>query len=313
MTSRINISLGLIAPALVWFVAIGAIFAQTGAEGSPSTKNDTVRALHPTGPLPSFEVATIKPISPTGSQMPAPPPLNVFRIFGVTARMLIGGAYGLPPGARERVIGGPEWIDDDRYQVDAKIPDALFAEMQKMTPMDRQNQNLLMTQSLLLDRFKLKVHFDTREMPIYELVVAKGGSKLTPAKEAAPESGAPPPRPGNPRPKDMREGIMVLRKPPATVEMTARGVTLDMLKDFPGFGLGGSPVVNKTGLTGKYDFVLDWAMDQPATPGSDTPVVESDAPPLFTALEEQLGLKLVKTKGPVEVVVIDSIERPSAN
>jgi len=303
------------AHAMVWFVAIGPLFAQTGAEGPPGTKDDTVRALHPTGPLLSFEVATIKPISPSGSQMPPPPPPNVFRIFGVTARMMIGGAYGLPPGARERVIGGPEWIDDDRYQVDAKIPDALFAEMQKMPPMDRQNRNLLMMQSLLADRFKLKVHFDTREMPIYELLVAKGGSKLTPAKEAAPESGAPPPPPGlgNPRPQGMREGIMVLRKPPATVEMTATGVTLDMLKDFPGFGLGGSPVVNKTGLTGKYDFVLDWAMDQPATPGSDTPVVESDAPPLFTALEEQLGLKLVKTKGPVEVVVIDSIERPSAN
>ena len=273
------------------------------------------QVLHAAGPLPSYEVATIKPSPPTPRGLQIPPP-NVFRNFGATARGLVRVAYGLPPGAEGRVLGGPNWIDNNRYDVDVEMPDDLFATIQKMPPKERSNQMLLMVQSLLADRFKLKVHFETREMPIYELVVAKGGPKLTPAKELPSEPDTPPRSPGPggpPRPQDMRQGFLVQRKSASVSEMTAKGQTLDILTMTPFFGLAGSPVVNETGLSDKYDFVLDWAPDQPATPGSDTLAAEPDAPPLFTALEEQLGLQLIKTKGPVEVIVIDSIELPSAN
>ena len=99
-------------------------------------------------------------------------------------RAFIEAAYNLPLGSNGRVLGGPGLIDTNRYVIDGKIPDALFAERQEMTREQRRNQTCLMRQALLAHRFKLKVHFETRVMPIYELVVAKGGPK-TDAKERA--------------------------------------------------------------------------------------------------------------------------------
>lgn len=276
----------------------------------------SAQLIHASGPLPSFEVATIKPFSPapSGRMQEFVNPPNIFQESGTTARDMVRVAYGLPPGTEARVLGGPSWIDHNRYEIEAKIPDALFAEMQKMPPKERGNQMDLMAQSLLADRFKLKVHFETREMPIYELVVAKGGPKLILAKE--PPSEPDTPQPPSTRPQDMRQGIWIHFKTPNTMEMVAKGTTLDTVitaMDWPEFGLGGNPIVNRTGLTGKYDFVLDWAAPHPAMPESDTAAAESDAPPLSIALEQQLGLKLVKTKGPAEFVVIDHIELPSPN
>jgi uncharacterized protein (TIGR03435 family) len=300
-------NLSLIAVAM-GFVALGA------ALGVPAHG----QVLQATGPLPSFEVATIRPAREGG--LPAGvtwPPPNVFRNFNSTARDLVRVAYGLPPGpATERVLGGPGWIDNNRYDVDAKIPDAIFAEMQKMPPKQRGNQMFLMVQALLMDRFKLATHIETRERPVYELVLAKGGPKLTAAKELPPDEPEAPPSlpPGTPpRPESMRQGLLVLRKTATVMEMTAKGQTLDVLTQQPFFGLG-SPMLNKTGLTAKYDFILDWTPDRGASAGSavDSPN-DADAPSLFTALQEQLGLKLVSTKGPVEVVVIDHIEMPSEN
>lgn len=296
-------------------VAMGFV-ALAVALGIPA-RGQVVQA---TGPLPSFEVATIKPARegrlPAGVAWPPP---NVFRNFNFTARDLVQVAYGLPPGtAKERVLGGPGWIDGTRYDVDAKIPDATFAEMQKIPPKQRGNQMCLMVQALLKDRFKLATHIETQERPIYELVLAKGGPKMTPAKELPPDEANATrqlPPPGTPpRPENMRQGLLVVRKTGTTVmEMTARGQTLEDLTQQPFFGLG-SPILNKTGLTGKYDFILDWTPDRLALAGSalDLPN-DADAPSLFTALQEQLGLRLVLTKGPVEVVVIDHIEMPSEN
>jgi uncharacterized protein (TIGR03435 family) len=273
--------------------------------------------LQGTGPLPSFEVATIKPDRggpPPGFSIPPP---NVFRNFNGTARDLVRVAYGLPPGpASTWVFGGPAWIDNNHYDVDAKIPDALYTQIQKMSQKQRRDQMLLMVQSLLADRFKLTAHIETREMPIYELVVAKGGPKLTLAKE--PPSGAdaplPPIAPGTrPNPADMRQGLLVLPKTKNVMEMTAKGQTLDALAQMPFFGLG-VPVVNKTGLTAKYDFTLDWTPDRGAAAANATDApAEAEGPSLYTALEEQLGLKLVSTKGLVEVIVIDHIELPTEN
>jgi uncharacterized protein (TIGR03435 family) len=209
-------------------------------------------------------------------------------------------------------LGGPGWIDNKRYDVEGKIPDAMLAQMQKSPAKLRREQTLLMVQSLLAERFKLVAHVETRVMPVYDLVVAKGGPKLTVAKEMQPGDNAPPPptAPGKPpSPADMRQGIMVLAKTKNVMEMTAKGQTLDSFAQMPFFGLE-SPVVNKTGLTGKYDFTLDWARDQDGPPDSQ---VDAEAPGLFTAIEEQLGLKLVAAKGPVEVIVIDHIELPSEN
>jgi bla regulator protein blaR1 len=265
--------------------------------------------LHATGPLPSFEVATIKP----WQRPPAPPPppdgsapVKVMKISPgkpggqstdrvhmiLPVMILIESAYNLPPDSK-RVVGGPDWLRQDiQYDIQAKIDDSLFASMQKMTPAQQREQVDLMQQSLLADRFKLKVHFETRDMPVYALVVAKGGPKLTPAKDGEPT----------------RFGMVNNEQ---GAELVATSVTLDQLVHAPFFKPGGREVVDQTGLKGSYDFTLKSGAEQIST--SQTGQEGGDAPSLFTAIQEQLGLKLVPSKAQVEVIVIDHIERPSAN
>lgn len=188
--------------------------------------------------------------------------------------------------------------------------------MQTMSSTERRMQISLMKQSLLADRFKLKVHFVMREMPVYELVVAKGGGK---AKLTTPDPNAlPAPKGANyVNTFGPHSGLGVTRGAQGVLEMTAKDVFMDnVAQSFQEAvdDLGGRTIVNKTGLDGRYDFTLKWTNQQTASaPGADSAAAESEAPSIFTALEEQLGLKLVPAKGMVEVVVIDSIERPSEN
>ena len=262
--------------------------------------------LHATGPLPSFEVATIKP----WQRPPAPPPppdgsapvkvmklspgrpggQSTDRVHMILPTMiLIESAYNLPPDSK-RVVGGPDWLRQDiQYEIQAKIEDSLFAAMQKMTPAQQREQVDLMQQSLLADRFKLKVHFETRDTPVYALVVAKGGPKLTPAKDGVPTKLG-----------------MVNNEQGA--EMVATSVTLDQLVHAPFFKPGGREVVDQTGLKGAYDFTLKSGSEQIVA--SHAGQEGEDAPSLFTAIQEQLGLKLVPSKAQVEVVVVDHIEKP---
>jgi bla regulator protein BlaR1 len=266
-------------------------------------------------PAPSFEVTTIKPShGPGETRLRGPGGPNMAQ-GNFNTRTFIALAYNLPFNP-DRVLGGPDWLDTKWYVIDGKISDELFAAMQKMTPEQSKNQTRLMWQALLADRFKLKVHFETRVMPIYELVVAKGGPKLTPAKEPPPAGTIGSSESGNPlSPGEMRQGIRVIRKTPASTEMTVKGETMDawVLSPLPGLG---HPLVNKTGLKGKYDFTLNWVQDDlsasPASGGLAAPS-ESSGPSLFTAIQEQLGLKLVPTKGPIEVILVDHIEQTSEN
>ncbi|HUZ94902.1 MAG TPA: TIGR03435 family protein [Edaphobacter sp.] len=262
--------------------------------------------LHASGPVPSFEVATIRPWEPPPMPIGQPLPMKVSpgRLRGQVsdrvhfvgeAAILIASAYNLQLGHENHIVGAPAWVQQqsNRYEIQAKIEDSLYAAMQKMTPMQQREQVEFMEQSLLANRFKLKVHFETREMPIYALVVAKGGPKLSPAKEGE-----------STRLFDTAESEH-------GIETTATAITLDDFARSP-LVFGGRTVVDQTGLKGAYDFTLKWGREQPAD--SDTRQQNgADAPYLFTAIQEQLGLKLVPTKGPVEVIVIDHIEKPSAN
>jgi bla regulator protein blaR1 len=261
--------------------------------------------LHSDDPLPTFEVATVRPHNLTPAPPPPPPPPGDSAIVGirpslpakiapgrggaqttdrvqmvVTAQQLIASAFNLPLGFEGRIEGGPGWVRDEsnRYEIRAKIDDATFAAMQKLPPDRQRDQVQLMEQSLLADRFHLKVHFDTRSFPAYALVVAKGGPKLTSAK------------PGEITRLSMQDNTM-----------TATAIKLDqwILAPF----LGGRTILNQTGLTDLYDITLTW---------SERPEL-GNAPDLSTAIQQQLGLRLVPTKAPVEVVVIDSIDRPSDN
>ena len=200
--------------------------------------------------------------------------------------LFIMKAYNLPIASERRILKGPQWVESesDRYEVEAKIDASQFAAMQKMTPEKQQEQVALMEQSLLAERFNLKVHFEIRgETPVYALVVAKGGPKLTPSKAGETTS-------------------LSARKN----EITAQAVTLNQFVHSPLWApIGDRFVLDQTGLTGTYDFTLKWRSD---------PLDESgDLPDLFDAIREQLGLKVIDAKTPLEVIVIDHIERPSKN
>jgi uncharacterized protein (TIGR03435 family) len=220
-----------------------------------------------------------------------PPPERLHLILPIS--ILIESAYNLPVGSGSRILGGPDWLrqDLDQFEIQAKIEDSEYAVMQKMTLAQQHERVALMEQSLLADRFKLKVHFETREMPVFELVIAKSGAKLNPASNV--ESSR----------------ISTLGDHQGS-EMTAIGVTLEQFVHSPLLtgAAGGRPVVDQTGLKGAFDFTLKWMPDQLAASA-----VGDDAPSFFTAIREQLGLALVPSKAPVEVIVIDHIEQPSAN
>jgi uncharacterized protein (TIGR03435 family) len=235
----------------------------------------------PSEQMPAYEVATIKPWDGNGFAMPL--------------RSYIQRAFGVSPNIAGRVIG-PDWINNARYVIQAKPPDAIVSAMQNMTIEERMKETHLMMQSLLADRFRLKAHFDTREMPVYELVLAKGGSKL---KEDS-----------DPTKRRVAVGESLIRATAAPIS-----VILDALECAP--DLGGREVVDRTGLTGTYDFSLKWTpLQTTAAPGDGNRSLSSaDAggASLFTAIEEQLGLKLVPAKGSAQVLVIDHIEQPSPN
>jgi bla regulator protein blaR1 len=259
--------------------------------------------LHAGGPLPSFEVATVKPWKADPRPMTAPGSAPVVPMMidpGQHAQLqetdrihfigqvglLIMKAYNLPIGSERRILKGPQWVEseNDRYAVEAKIDASRFAAMQTMTPEQQQEQVSLMEQSLLAERFNLKVHFEIRgETPVYALTVAKGCPKLTPSKDGETTS-------------------LSARKD----EIIGQAVTLDQFAHSPLWTpIGDRYVVDHTGLTGTYDFTLKWRSD---------PLDESgDLPDLFNAIQEQLGLKVIDSKAPLEVIVIDHIERPSKN
>jgi len=269
-----------------------------------------VKAFHPAGPMPSYEVATVKPADPSQP------------FGGTTLRKYIGAAYGVPlafglPGVElqgSQVIGGPEWIDKERYQITGKPPDEMRDAMQKMPSEQRRQQNEMLEQSLLAERFHLKVHFETREMQVFELVPAKGGLKITPVNPTRPGDSATPRKPGELGPGNMslgvgQNGLNVLRGRSMSMEMLINAIRGQAPE------IAGRPILNDTGFNGNFDLEAFRFVGLAYTGGaaSAASAADPDAPSLSQALEQQLGLKLVRTKAPVEMVVIDSIDRPTGN
>jgi bla regulator protein blaR1 len=264
--------------------------------------------------LPSFEVASIKP-NRSGA------PNRFFRfadpsrmtITNIPAKDLIGFAYHVQPF---QISGGPGWINSQGYDIQAKVDDSVVARLQKLPPEERMDQFRLMLRALLVDRFKLKLDYQTKQLPIYALVVAKGGPKLTPTTlpPAAPTADA--------KVQSQPRGPMMMMSPG---RLTARDVPISSFAEVLGRQpeLGGRLVVDQTGLKGKYDFTLQFAPetgmlipgtnDRPPMPANAPPPPDANAPSIFTAIQEQLGLKLEPAKGPVQTLVIESIEVPSEN
>jgi uncharacterized protein (TIGR03435 family) len=251
--------------------------------------------------LPSFEVATIKPSQPdaTGIRAFGPKGADRFLAMNVTVKDLIDFAYTIDDD--RQVVGLSGWVISKQYDIDAKVGDAEVAAMSKLPP--SYNPYRFMQQALLADRFKLKVHFETRLLPIYELVVAKGGPKLK-ASEMDPAN----------RVKTVKPAFLQAGSGKAAGAGTTIGALAEVLERQNEVGNPpggrGRIVVDKTNLSGLYDWTLHWTPWQDLSSGE---VSDSKGPSLFTALREQLGLKLEPTKGEVEVVVIDHIDLPSEN
>jgi bla regulator protein BlaR1 len=265
-----------------------------------------------------FEVVSVKPgqklevggVYPVSMQFTA----DGFVAENAKLNQLVNLAYGLShePVWSEQASGGSDWYKSRGYSIDAKMSEAVAEELKKLRPNQRSLAQQHMLQALLADRFKLTVHNETREAPTYFLVVAKKG-KLHPAKGDCDPAK-------NPPPQSWADG-----KWPVTLcgrfvgyrgHLGGLNVTVAQLagnlpsKMTPGDYL---PVLDKTGLAGKYDIILDWTPDEilPSFPG--VPAAEIDRPPLATAIQEQLGLKLERGKAPADVLVIDHVERPSGN
>jgi uncharacterized protein (TIGR03435 family) len=292
-----------VARSLTAILALAALagFAQT-AQPKPE-----LLLFHPSGPPLSYEVATIKPIDPnTADQMVRLPPGVTLSPFSI--RRYIMNAYGAIYAAQ--VVGGPDWLSKDSYNIKGKIPDDIEAAQQTMKSDDRLNQTRSMQQALLAERFHLKAQFEARVLPVYELVPAKGGLKIT-------EVPAPPDRkPGDPPPQPPAPG----QPPPPGMSMTmlnsnglrafnGRAIKMQALIRPLGPDTGDRPIVDHTGFTGYFDVTdLTWA-----SVGDAAATTSPDAPSLTEALEQKLGLKVIPAKDPIEVLVIDAIDRPTEN
>jgi len=220
-----------------------------------------------------------------------------------TLKLLLRVAYDLP---EKLLVGGPTWINEKTFDIKAKTDGVAPIDQAQLSDAQREAYNtrkLIPFQKLLTDRFQLKTHREDRVMPFYAIVAAKGGIKMKPSDENSDVKQLGQSGPTNsgvqgaPGIRVRGRGKIVAVR--TTVEQLARYMTFARSDDID------RPVLNKTGLSGEYDFTLEW------TPGIAPD--DADSPSLFTAIQEQLGLKLEPQKGPVEVMVIDHAELPSEN
>ena len=266
----------------------------------------------PQGSRQSFEVATIKQNTAVqGRSRLADQPGGRFVATRISLRTLIGAAYqGNPPTGQ--LSGGPNWIDSDLWDIEAKAPEG---SVRPSTTFGFPPQMILMLQSLLEDRFQLKLHRETREASVYDLTITKGGSKLKLSEDQTPPSlpgpGAAPLQPGT-----IARGAMKMVNGDFEASALSFG---DFAKALSALYLH-RPVNDKTGLKGLYDIKLRWTPDSaigvsvgPGGPVAPAPSIDPSVPDIFTAIQEQLGLKLDSAKGLVEFLVIDSAQRPSQN
>lgn len=237
-------------------------------------------------PPPTFDVASIRPMSYADgahTHIANPARSSEFKAVNVTLRDLLEVAYSIP---ETQMLSGPAWTSTDKFDLEAKS-DAKFNEQLAALSVEQGKEaKRQMLQALLADRFKLAAHAEKREMPMFAMVTAKGGSKLIETNESGTGlSGG--------------RGQISIRGGADPLAVLAFELSWRLDR----------PVIDQTGLKGRYELTLNWTEDDGPSPGANT----SNGPSLFTAIQEQLGLKLEATRGPVPVLVIDHAERPSEN
>ncbi len=269
-------------------------FGQTAAPSPATAPRSGLTSV--AGAAPVFEVSTVKLNKSGSSGSHSSFDHGRFTATNVLLKNLMQySAYGIP---EPRILGGPKWLNSERFDIEAKIDSTTAEELRTLGRDQRRLEMQGMFQRLLADRFKLAVHWETRELPVYALVVAKNGPNLHLSKESGGNSGT---SAGNGQ--FTGQGI--------TLAEMAQALTQELSQEL------GRVVIDKTGIDGRYDVTLKWTPDTGAA-GMDGGT-ESTAPPpdsgpsIFTAIQEELGLKLESTKGPVQVLVIDHVEMPSEN
>jgi len=268
--------------AVALLLAICPVASEAGVAQSPAAAHADPASSAP----PAFDVAAIHPHTPAPHERSHIIDSDGrFTTINVDLKAIIQWAYDLP---QSRIFGGPSWLGSARWDIEAKADNALDMQKDYDHTAARQ-QKREMVQALLADRFHLAVHRETRELPIYELVVAKGGPKFTTAQA---------------------DGTTV-NSGRGHIQIEGGNNTADVLAEQLAEALG-RVVVNRSGITGRYKVELTWTPDDRVAPASGEDAGGS-GPSIFTALEEQLGLRLESGKAPVEVLVIDNAELASAN
>jgi uncharacterized protein (TIGR03435 family) len=263
---------------------------------------------------PAFEVASVKR-NKSGQPFSASsiPPGGRFTVTNLTLRQLILMANQIE---RFQLSDEPAWLDSERFDIVAKAPAELSAALAAPPPANGPTLIQLMLRQLLADRFRLVTHNETRELPIYALVLARSDQRLGPqlhssttdcAAPAATRRGDPPQAPGERPSCGVRGG---------PGQFLAGGVSMAQLASYFLSGLVQRPVIDRTGLTGTFDIALTWTPNEmpqgtPLSGAPPLPPIDPNGPSIFTAVQEQLGLKLESTKGPVDLLVIDHVEHPS--
>ena len=285
--------------------------------GEPASRAQSQAQSAPSAKIPDYEydVVSIKPTEPGLMYVGNRIPLGiVYSADGFDAKSmrlwgLIINAYDVQIS---RVVGAPKWWDTERFNIMAKVDPATADAMQELPPAELKLVRQKMLQKLLAERFGLTFHHETKELPCYVLTIGKGGSKL---QEYSPDHTSP---------NDLQDFEGNRAEDRVTIdgeELIGQSVTMGIFAAQLSLYLE-SPVVDRTGLTGVYDFRIKYFVDYPAMPpagaggggnGQPTMVQIDTKGPIIAAVQKNLGLKLESGKGPVEVTVIDHVERPSGN
>jgi bla regulator protein blaR1 len=228
----------------------------------------------------AFEVASIKPADPNARGTRINTDRRFVTIKNWTVKRLVQRAFGVED---YQVTGGPNWLDTYRFDISAKVDEA----EPELKGKEGQERLRAMFESLLGERFQFQFHRETRQLPVYNLVAAKSGFKLTPAKDTSSSS------------TNSNNG-----------RLTCQGVSMPQFAAFLSSTIE-RPVLDATGVPGVFDFKLEWSTQDGVAKAPDAN--ELGGPSIFTALQEQLGLKLESTKGPVEIIVVDHAEKPTEN
>ena len=266
--------------------------------------------------LPAFEVASVKPNNTIGGPRAFDLHGDRLTATNMPLRDLIWEAYGSPAiQLQSQIVGGPSWVASDGFDIAAKAAGELTPGPRPSAdrPDGRPDRALAMLRNLLEDRFKVKVHTEQREVSIYALVLANKGGTLGPRLQSSdcPHPGAAPTQgPPDSAPACGRfSGLL-------TGNQNGHGVSMAQLaRALSSYWLIRRPVLDRTGLSGAFDFHIEFTPAFVPAPNPGAPMVANPAadsgPNLFTAFREQLGLKLESTRGPVDVLVIDHVEQPS--